>query len=207
MAPHCPTLLRKARHVQRTESFALQMRRHTDDSADRNHTGAADARHQYAIWFIQRGQRRLRDRREQRVGLLAHRCDLALAQSTAVYGYEARAESLHAGIVLVARGLIDRALASELGFERQHRYAIGFDSAIAAAFAHQIVDHHALRGIRIEIALAAPALFRGTGLIVDDYRAALDLAHLALHEVVVVAIIDLHARRDTGVRAVLVGLV
>src|SRR5690242_3610098 len=116
------------------------MRRHTHDGADRDDAGAAHARYQDAIRLVQRGQRRLRNRREQGVDLLADRRSLALAQPTTVHRDEARAESLYARIVLVARRLVDRALASKLGLERQHRYAVGFDSAIAAAFAHQIVD-------------------------------------------------------------------
>jgi hypothetical protein len=50
---------------------------------------------------------------------------LALAQPAALDGDEARAEAVHAGVVLVAGRLVDGALAPELGFHRQDGHAVG----------------------------------------------------------------------------------
>src|SRR5690606_14938386 len=83
---------------------------------------------------------------------------LALARLAAVHGDEARAEALDAAEVLVAGRLVDLALAPELGFLRQHRDAERLHAAVAAAFADQRVDRHALVGIRQLAALAAAAL-------------------------------------------------
>ena len=63
-------------------------------------------------------------------------------------------------------------------------------AAVAAAFAHQLVDDHALRGIRELAALAAAALLRRAGLVVDQHRDAGRLAQLALHGVELVAVMD-----------------
>src|SRR4029077_16942738 len=89
----------------------------------------------------------------------------------------------------------------------QHRHAVRLHAAVAAAFAHQIVDENALGRVGVEVALAAEALLRRTGLIVDDDAAAWDLAHLALHAVVVVAMVDLHVGREAGIGTVFLRLV
>ncbi len=62
--------------------------------------------------------------------------------------------------------------------------------AIAAAFADALVDEDALRRIRIEPALAAAALFRRAGLVVDQDREALDLAQLLLHRIEFAAVMN-----------------
>src|SRR5207245_10532692 len=87
--------------------------------------------------------------------ILAFGDGLALLELGAVHGDERGAEALEAAEILVAAGLIDAALAPELGFERLHRDAVRLHAAIAAALAHQLVDDHALVGILIEPALAA----------------------------------------------------
>src|SRR5262249_58539143 len=91
-----------------------------------------------------------------------------------MHGDERRAEALEAGIVLVAARLVDGAFAPELGLQRLHRHAVRLHAAVAAAFAHQLVDHHALVRIRIGAALAAAAFLRGAGLVVDERRDARD---------------------------------
>ena len=63
-------------------------------------------------------------------------------------------------------------------------------AAIAAAFAHELVDDDALGRIGELAALAAPALFRGAGLVVEQDRAPGDVAQLALHGVELVAMMD-----------------
>ena len=60
------------------------------------------------------------------------------------------------------------ALAAELGLERLDRQAVRLHAAVAAAFAHELVDHDALGRIGILAALAAAALFGGAGLVVDQ---------------------------------------
>src|SRR5204862_5110006 len=86
---------------------------------------------------------------------------LAFPQPAALDGDEARAEAFKAGVVLVARGLVDDTLPAELGLQRLDREAVGFDAAVAAALAHHLVDYHALRRIGEFVALAAAALLRG----------------------------------------------
>ena len=57
---------------------------------------------------------------------------------------EARAEALRTRVVLVARRLVDLALAAVRGFVRKNRDAIALRGAIPATFAHRFVDHDAL---------------------------------------------------------------
>ena len=52
------------------------------------------------------------------------------------------------------------------------RDAIGFDAAVAAAFADEFVDEDALVGIGIFAALAPAPLLGRAGLIVDQHRGA-----------------------------------
>src|SRR5258707_529367 len=68
----------------------------------------------------------------------------AALQLPPVHGHEAGTKAFDAGKVLVARRLVDRALAAELGLERRHRDAVRLHAAIAAALAHRLVDDHAL---------------------------------------------------------------
>src|SRR2546422_10087425 len=55
--------------------------------------------------------------------------------------------------------------------------------------------------------LAAAALFRGAGLVVDQRRDAGQLAQLSLHPVELVAVADRHARGPIGSRRVFLRLV
>src|SRR5690606_19176971 len=116
----------------------------------------------------------------------------ALAQAAAFDRDEAGAEALHARIVLVARGLVDDALAAELGLEGLHGKAVRLRAAVAAAFAHHLVDHRAHGRIGELVALAAAALLGGARLVVDERRDARRVAQLALHAVELVAV----ANRD-----------
>src|SRR5690606_37541937 len=117
-------------------------------------------------------------------------------RAAAVHGDEAGAEALDAAVVLVAVGLVDLALAPELGLLRQHRHAEALLPAVAATLAHQGVDHHPLLRV-LELAALAPApLLGGAGLVVDQDRNALDLAQALLHRVQFPAVVELHARRE-----------
>src|SRR5882762_2765383 len=131
----------------------------------------------------------------------------ALPETAAFHGDEARAEALQAGVVLIARRLVDDALAAELGLERLDRKAVRLDAAVAAALAHPLVDDGADRRVRIGVALAAAALFRGAGLVVDQRRDAGHLAQLSLHPVELVAVADRYPRRPIGARRVFLRLV
>ena len=73
-------------------------------------------------------------------------------------------------VVQVAGALVDAPLAAELGFHRLDRQAVALHRAVAAAFAHQLVDDHALVRRGQLAALAAAALLGGAGLVVDDRR-------------------------------------
>src|ERR1700710_1479835 len=77
------------------------------------------------------------------------------AQLAAIDGDEGRAETLEAGIILVAARLVDGALAPHLGLQRLHRNAVRLHRAVAAAFAHRRIDQHPPRRILQRAALAA----------------------------------------------------
>ncbi|MNN02021.1 hypothetical protein D3C81_1146580 [compost metagenome] len=91
------------------------------------------------------------------------------------HGHKTGAEAFDAGIVLVARRLIDRTLAPELGFQRLDRDAIGFYPAIAAPFTNQVVDHHPFQWVGERAAFAPAPLFSPARLIVDEDCCTLDL--------------------------------
>src|SRR5690606_31306919 len=125
------------------------------------------------------------------------------AQATALDRHEARAEALEAGIVLVARGLVDAALAAEHRLDRLDRHARRLHAAVAATLAHALVDEHPPRrvgeaGLAVDHALAAPTLLGRAGLVVDEHGAAGGLAQSLLHELEVVAMEDLDAVDRAG---------
>src|SRR5436309_2867446 len=101
---------------------------------------------------------------------------------------KARAKSFHTGVVFVAIGLVDLALAAELGLQRLHRDAVGGLRTIPTALANEIVDENALGRIGIEPALAAPPFSRGACLVIDQNREPLDLAQFALNCIQVAAV-------------------
>src|SRR5690606_18829222 len=128
-------------------------------------------------------------------------------QLAAVHSDEARTEALDAGVILVAGVLVDLALASQLGLQRQHRQAVGLLAAVAATLAHGGVDEHALGRVLELAALAPPAFLGGTGLVVDDHRDALELAQLALHGIQLAAVMETGVGRETGAAGVFIRLV
>src|SRR5260221_2376718 len=207
MAPYRTALLCQASHVQGAETLVLQVRRHADDRADGHHAGPADAGDHDAVRLVQVRQLRFGHCGEQRLDILSARRTSALAHAATMHRDEAGAETLHTGEILVAGRLIDHALAAELGFQRQHGYAVRLDAAVAATFAYEIVDEGALGGIGILIALAPAALFRGTGLVVNDDRHARYFGEFALHLIIFVAMMDGHAGRPFRVRRIFFRLV
>ncbi len=188
---HRAEFLSEAAHVEHGGTLAFEVRSHRHYLADGDHAHAADSRHEDAERAIESAPRR----RDRKFSFPFRQRRLALFQGAAFDRDEARAESLQAGIVLVAGGLVDGALATELGLERFDREAIRLDAAIAAAFTDHLVDDHAPGGIGELLALSASALLGGAGLHVDDRRNAFFLAQLALHSVEVLARPD---RRSGG---------
>ena len=187
-------LLREAGHVDDAGALAFQMRRHADDGPDGDDSGAADAGDDDAVGVI--GQRKLRI--GQRRPVLRHGDALAFFELGAVHGDEGRAEAFDAGIILVATRLVDGALAAPFGRQRLHRDAIRFHAAIAAAFADEIVDHHALVGIGESAALAAAAFLGGAGLVIDEDAHAGHGGELALQRVEFVAVMHSQSARPIG---------
>src|SRR5205085_6576502 len=110
----------------------------------------ADARHEDAVGASEHRDGWIGQDRENR----AAASGLTLPRAAAMHGDEARAEALEAGEILVAAGLVDRALAAELGFHGHDRQAIRLRRAIAAALADLLVDEDALGWIGIAVPLA-----------------------------------------------------
>ena len=124
-----------------------------------------DASRAPAASTSRRGGRRMRHRRP--------------LQRRAFDRHEARAEAVHARVVLVARRLVDAALAAERCFERLDRQAVRLHAAIAAAFAHGVVDEQALVRVGEFALLAAAALLGRAGLVVDQHGDASRAARAA----------------------------
>src|SRR5699024_5934060 len=122
--------------VEHRNALALQVRGHAEQRADRHHAGAADAGDQDVVVTFEAARSRLGHASRRVVGFAGSRRFGRLAHFAAVYGHEAGAKSLDTGIVLVAARLVDHALTAELGLQRLHRDAVGFDAAIAAALAN-----------------------------------------------------------------------
>ena len=198
VAEHRAALLREARHVDHAAALAFEMRGHADDRADRHHAGAADPGDDDRIGTIA-------DLAPNRLGggRRDFRSGDALSRLGAMHRDEGRAEPVDAGKVLVAARLVDDPLAAEFGLQRLHRDAIGFDAAIAAAFADQFVDDDSFVGIGIVAALAAAALFGGAGLVVDQHGRAGNLAELLLDDDEIIARAQRHAGRPIARRRIL----
>ncbi|KAG1445018.1 hypothetical protein G6F57_017679 [Rhizopus arrhizus] len=177
MADDRTALLRQAGQVQHRGRQAFQVRGHRHDGADGDDAGAAHARDEQAVGAVKRGRGRQRQLFDQALqAFLVGLGRRALPGLAAHDGHEAGAEALQTGEVLVAAGLVDGTLAAEFGFQRLHRQAMRLLRTIAAAFADAFVDDDAARRVRIGVALAAAALFGGTGLVVDQHRHARVLA-------------------------------
>ncbi len=207
MGEHGTALLRQANHVQHRTALAFDMGRHGDNGADRHHAGPADAGDQHSKRFRRAGEDRFRQGLKN-IGnrdFLARR--LGLLQVCAMDGYETGAEAVYTRVILVAARLVDGSLAAEFRFLRHDREAIRFNRAITAPFANQIVDHHALEGVRKGAAPAAAAFLRGAGLVVDEHGHAFFGAQLLLHLHQIVAVENLGAFGESRIAWILVRLV
>ena len=179
------------------------MRRHAENAADGDDAGAADTGDDDVVGLVDGRKFRLRQLRQVMIGGDA----LALFQLGAVHRDERRAEAFDAGKVLVAARLVDGALAAPFGLERLHRDAVRLDAAIAAAFADQFVDDHALVGIGKRMALAAAALLGGAGLVIDQDGDARHFGKRLLHRDQIVAVMNGDALRPDRVACIFVRLV
>src|SRR3954463_15258066 len=164
------------------------MGRHAEQRADGDHARAADTGDENVVRAaLDRGDGGLRQRFTLSSVFLPGRA--RLLRRAAFHRDEARAKALQARVILIARRLVDRAFAPQLGLHRQDRSAVGLHAAIAAALAYRLVDEHPLRGLGILTLLAPPALLRRAGLIVDQHRNTFYFAQLTLHGVQVLAIV------------------
>jgi hypothetical protein len=118
MAHDRAVLLREAGEVERRASLAFEMRRHSEQGADGDDAGAADAGDEDVVGLLQRPRRRDRQIAEQIVDG-ERRLDRPF-RPAAVHGDKARAKTFDAGEILVAIGLVDLALAAELRLQRLH---------------------------------------------------------------------------------------
>src|SRR6185503_9008575 len=105
---------------------------------------------------------------------------------------ERRAVALQAGVIFVARRLVDLSLAAELGLDRLDAQAVRLRAAVAAALADRLVDEYARRRIGRFAALAQAAQLGGAGLVVDQRRHARRRAQHALGLIQPVAVPDPH---------------
>ena len=166
MARDRSSLLGHSELVHRRERDALEMGGHGDQRSDGDDPGAAHPRDENAegATAVEARTVRLGQSGEPGGGLDTRP---APARLRALYGHEARTEAFDTGEVLVAGGLVDAALASVLGVEREHRETVRLRVAVAAALADPVVDERPAIRVHHCPALSPPALLRRTGLVVD----------------------------------------
>src|ERR1022692_859769 len=188
--------------------MAFEMRRHGDDSADRDDAGATDAGDEQVVRAgpcMRCRPRQLGDERRETRRASPRERARALLQRAADDADKARAKALSAGIVLVATRLVDLALATERRLGRQDGDAVRLHRAVAAAFADLSVDEEPPRRID-ELAFLAPAALLGSaGLLVDENGHALHLAQAPLHDVELAAVVERGSLRKAIVDGVVLG--
>ena len=206
-AQHRATLLRKAHEVQHAGALAFQVRGHGHDGTHRDHAGAANAGHQQIVGRAP--DMDCRQRQGLQTGLKARTAGrqrtLFAPQRDAADTDEAGAKALGAGIVLVAAGLVDAALAPMRRLVRQHGDAIALHRAVAAALAHGLIDEQAQVRVHQFTLFAAPALLGGAGLLVDQHGDAGHLAQAALHRVELVAVVEFGVGGETRANRCVLG--
>src|SRR5256885_608077 len=142
------------------------MRRHAEQRAQSHHPGAPDAGNDDPVGLIE--QRCRRRRKLSKTGSGISRSDCQLARLTAAYRNKAWTKPLEAGEILVAAGLVDAALAAQRRFERLNRDAARLLRAVAASFAHGLIDEDARARIGVITAFAPAPLLCSTRLIIDQ---------------------------------------
>jgi hypothetical protein len=181
MAHDRAVLLRQAREVERRARLAVDMGGHAEQRADGDDAGAADAGDEDVVRPSSCWHGRYRQVGEQcrRIGRRYGRALRSLPPCTVTK----LGRALDAGKVLVAVRLVDPPLAAKLGFQRLHRDAVRDLEQSPQPSQTRSLMKMRLSGSGIEPALAAAALLRRAGLVVDQDREALDLAQLLLHRV------------------------
>ena len=149
---HRPALLRQAGLLQAGGAEAVEVRGHLEDLRDRD-----DARCRRRRASAATRSPPSRRRGSGSVGGRLRGPGLASLPSRGDQ-QERRAVALQAGEVLIARGLVDLGLATELRLDGPNRQAGRLLAAVAAALADALVDPDPLRGDRELAALAQPAL-------------------------------------------------
>ena len=143
-----------------------------------DHTRPADAREVDAVppfahrgnggrREVARGKRRRHRRRGRRGGASRPAPDPPLPRGRH-HRDEGRAVALQTRVVLVAGGVVDATLLAELRRHGYDREAVALHRAVAAAFAHRLVDEDAPRGILEEALLPEPSRLRRAPLVVHD---------------------------------------
>ena len=99
-----------------------------------------------------------------------------MPRNIALDRHETRAETVNAGIILVAGVLIDLSLATKRRFFGYDRQAIGLNRTITAAFTDEIIDNNKLFRILHRAAFAAAPFFGRTGLCVNEDRDTGDIS-------------------------------
>ncbi len=193
VAEHRAALLRQAGHVDDRGGVTVDVRGHAQDRGGGGDPGAADAGEDDVLHPLEG-----LDFRQRRGVGGEGRHGRGLGVLRPFERDEGGAEAVQAGIVLIAGGLVDLALAAELGLQRLDGDAVAGGRAVAAALTDQGVDEHAPVGLGHGPALAAAALFGGADLVVDQDADAGDLAQLLLDLDQVRARTDDHAWREVG---------
>ncbi len=110
-----------------------------------------------------------------------------------------------ARIVLIARSLVDPHLAAERGIDRLQAHAIGLLHAVAASFAHPLVDHQARCSGSARISAGPPVTLLGRALLViENHRHAFDGGGLAHGVVQFQPVADVRIRRPLRVFRILI---
>src|SRR5262245_42622160 len=105
MAINGTALLREAGHVENRAALSFEMRRHSEQRTDRNHTGSTDAGDEDAVGLTESRMKRLGQRRQL---LFRQIASVPQLQRTATYCNKTRTETFEAGKILVAARLIYR---------------------------------------------------------------------------------------------------
>ena len=190
--------MRQTACILRDDAFAFKVRRHAQQLPNGDDARATHAAHHHAPGLpIERlghnGRRQGSHNKRRRHGLrLARVGRLVFLELPALDGDEAGAKPFHTRNVFVAGALVDLPFAAKFGFEWLHAQAIALHAAIATAFTDQLIDDDAFGRVHHGAAFAAPALFSGASLVVNDDGAALDPTQLLLRGIQRVAV----AHRD-----------
>ena len=139
--------LRQAGHVEYRDALAVEVRGHAEQGAEGDDAGPANAGDQDVEGASRVGQHGVgkvgkSGGKSGRKSALIGGDGAAGAQFAAFDGDKAGAEAIDARKILVARRLIDRSFAAELGFEWNHRQAVRLHATVAASFTNRLVDEH-----------------------------------------------------------------